>query len=629
MKYIILLSLFIICFALMYSTSLELIGLGMFFVVNLMYSAMLGNDLFAFFKNSNSGSQPTNRWTTILATLILIALSMNFTSSVLTMMTLGNLQSKFGAKGEKIMLSPEYRKELSTIEGLFVATIVLITVLSFRLYFSPTQMAENMFAWVAETIPEGVVKWGHLLLATTVMGLALGLFALIDRHTRATKKGTLLDVRRGANYSHAVLDKDAELVDKYKKHPELPDDFRTNFMSLFWVLMSIFLIYLIPTFIPAAASIYEFFKPKSTKSNTSATSTTSTTSATGKMSLMMAFFTSSKVSTYTLFKILFVPLTLAIAVEANKLTNEGDSIFFKETDKEKKGVYPGYQSVIVLGVTTMIFSLFTLAGNIYTYIESFIDKSKGLNIPFGPLLNGADALIALIILIYLIDLQVKRGNIFDAPINTTTDTQYIYHKILTSFLFLFPAVYIILIGLGMRNEVNIFKSENPWLSRLHTIGTVLLGIDRLFPWNFVDAFWVIRTFLVAMAVGFAGLTINSYNKISEKGELPNFDKYYSLKELFGSFIVFLMVILPFSLFDTKSIPRILTVLIEYLSPIAVIIMMCLLVVYSNHLSKLSNKELVGGISSEDDEAEKPVAEDNPPDTERVSHRAFDGVEHPI
>jgi ABC-type xylose transport system permease subunit len=153
----------------MYSTTLELLGLGLFFVVNLAYSVMLGNDLFSFFKNSSS--DPSNRWTKILAVLILIALSMNFVSSVLTMMTLGNLQAKFGKKGEKLMLSPKYRSELSSIEGMFVAIIVLITVLSFRLYFSPTQMAEGVFAWLSQTIPDDYIKWGHMLLAFVVMGV--------------------------------------------------------------------------------------------------------------------------------------------------------------------------------------------------------------------------------------------------------------------------------------------------------------------------------------------------------------------------------------------------------------------------------------------------------------------------
>jgi amino acid permease len=126
-----------------------------------------------------------------------------------------------------------------------------------------------------------------------------------------------------------------------------------------------------------------------------------------------------------------------------------------------------------------------------------------------------------------------------------------------------------------------------------------------------------------LAVIFAGLTINSYNNIED---LTKFHKYYHLKELFVSFIVFLMVILPLSLFDSKNVPRIMTILVEYLSPIAVVIMMCLLVIYSNDLSKLSNKELVGDISSKDDE-EKPVVP--PPTTDKISRNVFDGVEPTI
>ena len=598
MKYIFLLTLFIICFTLMYTTTLELLGLGLFFVVNLAYSVMLGNDLSSLFKNS--GADPSTRWTKMLAVLIIIALSMNFASSVLTMMTLGNLQAKFGKKGEKLMLSPKYRSELSSVEGMFVAIIVLITILSFRLYFSPTQMAEGVFSWVSQTIPDDYIKWGHLLLAFVVMGLALGLFSLIDR-------------RKIAEETRYEKEDGKRKFQSYTDYPLLPEDFRVNFTNLFWVLTTIFLVYFVPTFIP----MFGYFNGSS-------------------MSSMMSFFTNpnSSVSTFTLFKLLFVPLTMAIAVTLNKFTSvyndntngdisEYSSLGTDKIEEYAKGRFTGYQSLIVLGITTMVFYLLTLAGNILTYLLSLknimffnINFSGFLNTIINAILNGADGIVSVCILALLIHLQVKHGNIFDAPKNTTTDTPYIYHKVLTSLLFLFPAVFFIIILSSLRTATSTKAS-----GFLHTFRSVF-SINTHFLWNFVDAFWAIRTFLVMLAVIFAGLTINSYNNIED---LTKFHKYYHLKELFVSFIVFLMVILPFSLFDTKNVPRIMTVVVEYLSPIAVIIMMCLLVIYSNDLSKLSNKELVGDISSEDDEA-TPVA---PPTKDKISRNVFDGISHAI
>jgi hypothetical protein len=218
------------------------------------------------------------------------------------MMTLGNLQAKFGKKGEKLMLSPKYRSELSSIEGMFVAIIVLITVLSFRLYFSPTQMAEGVFAWLSQTIPDDYIKWGHMLLAFVVMGLALGLISLIDR-------------RKIAEETRYDKDESKRKFQEYTRHPLLPEDFRVNFTNLFWVLMTIFLVYFVPMLIP----MFGYF-------------TGST------MSSMMSFFTNpnSSISTFTLFKLLFVPLTIAIAVEANKLGSKSDSIFHNETEESKK-----------------------------------------------------------------------------------------------------------------------------------------------------------------------------------------------------------------------------------------------------------------------------------------------------
>ena len=439
-------------------------------------------------------------------------------------------------------------------------------------------MAEGVFSWVSQTIPDDYIKWGHMLLAFVVMGLGLGLFSLIDRRK----------IAEDTRYKEGSDRK----FQSYTQHPLLPEDFRVNFTNLFWVLLTIFLVYFVPTFIP----LFGYFSG-------------------GTMNSMMSFFTNpnSSVSTFTLFKLLFVPLTMAIAVESDKMASKDESIFNKALDEAMRGKYPGYQALILVSVVTMIYYLFTLAGNIYTYLAPL----AGMNDTgfVSGLINGVDGIVAICILACLIALQDDRGNIFDAPKNTTTDTQYIYHKVLTSLMFLFPAVFFIIVFLALRNATS-SKMNDMW-------GAIqnVLSVNTHFLWNFVDAFWVIRTFLVMLAVIFAGLTINSYNNIED---LTKFHKYYHLKELFVSFIVFLMVILPFSLFDTKNVPRIMTVVVEYLSPVAVIIMMCLLVVYSNDLSKLSNKELVGDISSEDDEEDKK-AKQEPPNKDKISRNVFDGI----
>lgn len=573
----------------MYSTTLELLGLGLFFVVNLVYSALLGNDLFAFFGNSGMG--PSSHWVKILAGLLLIALSMNFTSSVLTVMTLSNLQAKFGEKGEKLMLSPEHRKDLSSIEGMFVATIVLITVLSFRLYFSPTQMAEGMFRWVSDTIPTDYMKWGHMLISLVVLGLGLALAGIIDRRDVAEKEKNNIKMNKT---HHEYL----------MKHPLLPEDFRTNFGNLFWVLMTIFLIYFAPMMLPFIGG----FQGKT-------------------MEYMSTFFTQNSISSFTLFKLIFVPLTIAIAVESNKMANFGESVHDTSGDKS----YPGYQSVIVLGITTMIFYLFTLLFNLTSAPFAWLFNIQ-IRDGVYKFVNGIDGALALSILFTLAGLEDTRKNIFEPPKNTTTDTPYIYHKILTSLLFLFPAVYVILAFFGMRLSPEGSPSgpsgeKSP--GRFMYYISQLVNINNLFIWNLVDAFWVIRTFLLALAVVFAGLTINSFHKIED---LSIYHKYYHLKELFGSFIVFLMIVLPFSLFDTRSVARIMTLFIEYLAPIAVIIMMCLLVFYSNRLSKLSNKELIGGVSANDTEKGATEAEKNSmklPNKDKVSRHVFNGVDTAI
>lgn len=601
MKYIFLLSLFIISFTLMYSTTLELLGLGLFFVVNLMYSAMLGNDLFSFFGRSYSGVEPANRWTMGIAVILLIALSMNFTSSILTMMTLTNLRAKFGKKGEKLLLSPEYRKELSAIEGMFVATIVLITVLSFRIYMSPSEMAEGVFEWFADNVPSNFINYGHFGLCVVVMGLGLGLFSLIDRRDLAEKT-------KNCNPSDPDKTKQCKRqFPTFLNHPFLPDDFLVNFKNLFWVLITIFLFYFLPTFIPIVGYATGIVMPN-----------------------IEAFYTSSSISTFTLFKTVFVPLTLAFAVELNKMSDV--SIFNKEPVKDTNctngnsssntdGIqFDGYEPLVLLGIITMIISLLTLVATFGVHMIPSIGFLQG-----G--FNLVDGLVAISILIAIIVFQDKNQNIFDAPNMDMDDTLYIYHKLLTSFLFLFPVVFIGVYVLGVRElGKGLFTTPGKLLSNPQAYGIwkTIENVSKSFLWNAVDSFWAIKTFLVAIAVVFAGLTINSYNNIPD---VSKYNNYYHLKEVFGSFIAFLIVVLSMSLFDTKSIPRLLTFLIEYLSPVAILIMIALLVFYSNHMSKLANKELIGGVESEPEVDKIPDKQEVPND--RADRNVFDGIAHKI
>ena len=115
----------------------------------------------------------------------------------------------------------------------------------------------------------------------------------------------------------------------------------------------------------------------------------------------------------------------------------------------------------------------------------------------------------------------------------------------------------------------------------------------MFLLNLVDAFSLVKTFLLCLVVVFAGLTINQYVHIRD---LDKYISYYHFKDVFATFMSFLFITVSMSLFNATNVPRIMTVLIDYMMPLAVVIMSCLLVVYTNKISLLSKKEPIADVA---------------------------------
>ena len=158
------------------------------------------------------------------------------------------------------------------------------------------------------------------------------------------------------------------------------------------------------------------------------------------------------------------------------------------------------------------------------------------------------------------------------------------------------------------------------------------NITKIGLLNTVDTFMIIKTFLICISIVFAGFMINSYSKIpiskytfsvTDKGEVS----YYHLKELFLSFSVLLMVVLSMSLVNINNIPQIFTILIEYISPVALFAIILILIYLSNNMAQLSNKEVIDGVASEKKRSEPP--KQNEISKDQISRAVFDGTTHKI
>jgi len=554
MKYIFLLSLFIISFTLIYTTSLEFLGLVLFFVVNTIYSALLGMDLSTFFSDLVRGRGQTPRWVFLLVSIMVIGLGMNFASSVMTMMTLGNLKYQFGSKGEKILFSPDSRKKMDIIEGLFVASIVLITVVSFRIYFSPTEMVSNVFQWVNENVSEFVLTWGHFLMCLVALGLGLTIKGQFDKDVR-DKTGKDYEKNKNTIFS-ANSDHDAFII---------------NFNNLFYILMALVIMSILPSFVGIAGIDY-----------------------------MRNLYVDKEVSLYTILLLFFMILGFSITGELDKKKDDVDSS--KLTD---------YKELIAASYSLFSLFLVTMAVAAASYFNI-------LTIEQPTYINIAYVVLAVAMFGSGLGLSDKIDSIGKETPNDINNTQNVYYKVLMSLMVIVPGITFIFLFLGFMDS----SSEQPLFNRIWEMFTNLTNIANL---NVIEAFSIIKTFLLMMVVIFAGLTINQYDKIGDTVDKEEYRRYH-MKDIFGSFISFLMLTVAVSLFNHRSITGIMTVLVDYAAPIAILIIVSLLVVYTNEIALLSRKVPIAEVKIDPEEEAKKYAKKV---TKEVANaKAFDGSDKP-
>jgi hypothetical protein len=591
----------------MYTKSLEYFGLVLFFVVNVMYSALLGMDLSAFISQVLQSSEITTaKWALVIAVIVIVVLVLNFTSSVLTMMTLGNLYYKFGKKGEPILLSPEYRIELNHVKGLFVSIIVLITILTLRMYFSPSEMAFNMLKWIETTIPDVVSTWGHLLVCMVAFGLAMNLTDNMDK-----AKNEKVEYEYDGNGKR--------LNAKPPKYEKLPNAFVDHFRTLIFVLMGIVLLYLVPSIgllFESGGSLTPF-----------------------KTAAEWYTDPRKQISAFYLFMFIAAVSTLAISGKLHQLYIDN------HTNKDQRT----YAEVAITAIVITTLMIVGMLGSAATRLTKWVRETDASAPTL--ILNTFILVASMVFLFVLIGLNDKKKTIFDALDPTKIrDTEYIYGKVLISLLMLFPIVSIFTLlynstglraygdaserlhvvhdstkrpGIDLGNTLSdgISPIKNSWDNIKTAIKNMnMVGINL----DIVEIFNVIKGLLVMAAFVFSGLTINEYHQI------PNVDKYkhdYKLKEIFITFIVFLILVLSVSFFDSSNFPLLLTAIIEYLAPLCVLILASYLVFYANDLAKLSKKGVITDVRNLPKENAKPPP--NEIQKEIVSSKTYDGTTHRV
>lgn len=177
MRYLYMFILFLISFILIdTSKTLELLGLGLLFAVNTIFTFSLGNDVLEFMSRATRQT-----WLNGLGTWsIVIGLVLNFVSTVLMLITLTKLKTKFDVKGKPIKLSPENRKEFTIFKHMLISSITLVAVVSLNIYFTADRLSTtlstllNNLTDVSGSANTTIIQILYVLVATGLFG------ALID-----------------------------------------------------------------------------------------------------------------------------------------------------------------------------------------------------------------------------------------------------------------------------------------------------------------------------------------------------------------------------------------------------------------------------------------------------------------
>ena len=564
-KYIHLLLLFAICFTLMYDTTFEFLGIICFFIVNVIYSASIGIDITTELSKIYSGERDGLRWIVIVVIVsLIIALILNFTSSVFTLMTLGNLYSEFEAKGLPLMLSPEYRAELNSVKGMFMFSIVLITILTLRIFIAPTQMAYSVFEWL-KYIPDEYSNMGHFILCLVAFGLLFAMYHLIN-------------TGRFNSISKDI-------------HIDFPSSFKTNFHYLMFFLGLIMALYLLqPLFL---LILYRRMGSTNTIYETA-----------------MNFTKNNSVSIFSffiMFALFWILIFSILGLTVNKDTSKENTVINIVSLVGSICFIVGYLLLSAFDLTkhtqfalpTLIFFVFYYA---FPPLLILATNKKMKNINFMINSNGNMEFIWLILLLAIIATLMSFGWIYYALINAISEIGKL-NPGLTIFMYLFATLLLPFILYAGQSPPGFTGQYLYFLSICENMSN---QFNNSFQISMVEAFNIVKGTFVGFALLFAMITIKEYTNLPrDTRKFTLYNNKFKLDSLFISLMVFLMIVLFTSFLNSDNFPLLLVATIEYMAPIVLLIMSALLIYYTDHLAKLSKKRVISDL-----EKQKKIKEDN-------------------
>lgn len=188
-KYFFFIFVFIVSFCLINIKSVELFGLVLFFMINIIFCLFIGKDI----TDGSISSDGKNMEWTVRYSVLIISMAFSLVSSIMMMMTIVTLQNKFAENHSAIEWSPNDRLNLDNAKIIFTTVTTFIGVVAVYAYNTPEDVRKFTYnvldnilngsgsEGVFDTMLNGSIgDWVRVLFPVVVIGLGSALYGRLQ-----------------------------------------------------------------------------------------------------------------------------------------------------------------------------------------------------------------------------------------------------------------------------------------------------------------------------------------------------------------------------------------------------------------------------------------------------------------
>jgi hypothetical protein len=159
-SYIVTILIFIIAMYAVYSPQISFLGVVLLYFINIIYSVLLAKDLFG---SPKSVSSPA------ILFIMIAVLGLNFASSTIVILSLQKIRSEYAKYEKKMELSNKTRNTLSFYVAGWIATIVMLWILSIFYFVEPPELSFFSYEFIDKEIGPLFMLIGFLIKVVSAM----------------------------------------------------------------------------------------------------------------------------------------------------------------------------------------------------------------------------------------------------------------------------------------------------------------------------------------------------------------------------------------------------------------------------------------------------------------------------